>query len=144
MDWNKLAQQTVVKPGSKVTLPDDFDPSRKPADMTREEGLAHLEEGKLKLFELQDRFYAQADRSLLIVLQAMDAAGKDSTIKHVMSGVNPEGVDVHSFKGPSSLERSHDFLWRHNLALPEFGRIGIFNRSHYENVLVTRVHPEML
>ena len=93
---------------------------------------------------MQDRFFAQADRSLLIVLQGIDTAGKDGTIKHVMSGLNPEGVDVHSFKAPSATERAHDYLWRHQTALPELGRIAVFNRSHYENVLITRVHPELL
>jgi PPK2 family polyphosphate:nucleotide phosphotransferase len=92
----------------------------------------------------QDRLYAQDRWSVLLVFQAMDAAGKDSTIKHVMSGVNPQGVQVYSFKQPSSEELDHDFLWRTTRALPERGRIGIFNRSYYEEVLVVRVHPEIL
>jgi PPK2 family polyphosphate:nucleotide phosphotransferase len=96
------------------------------------------------LRDLQERLYAQDSWSLLIVIQAMDAAGKDSTIEHVMSGVNPQGCQVHSFKQPSSEELDHDFLWRCATRLPERGRIGIFNRSYYEEVLVVRVHPELL
>src|SRR4029078_6793131 len=88
--------------------------------------------------------YAQDRQSLLLIFQAMDAAGKDGTIKHVMSGINPQGCQVHSFKAPNSNELDHDFLWRTTIALPERGRIGIFNRSYYEEVLVVRVHPEML
>lgn len=101
-------------------------------------------EGVKMLAELQDVLFAQSNWGLLLIFQAMDAAGKDSTIKHVMSGVNPQGVDVHSFKPPSSEELSHDFLWRTNRYLPPRGKIGIFNRSYYEEVLVVRVHPELL
>ncbi|GAA4755676.1 polyphosphate kinase 2 family protein [Gordonia alkaliphila] len=144
VDWGKLAKSTRVKPGSTVRLSRDFDPAAKPKGMTKKDGLAQLAAGKEELFALQDKFYAQADRSLLIVLQAIDAAGKDGTVKHVMSGINPEGVDVHSFKAPSTEERSHGYLWRHQKVVPELGKMGIFNRSHYENVVVTRVHPEML
>lgn len=103
-----------------------------------------LADGIAQLTELQQRLYADGQWALLIVLQGMDAAGKDGVIKHVMSGINPEGCDVHSFKAPSAEEREHDFLWRIDKALPERGYIGIFNRSHYEEVLVVRVHPEML
>jgi PPK2 family polyphosphate:nucleotide phosphotransferase len=103
-----------------------------------------LAEGIAQLEELQQRLYADGQWALLIVLQGIDAAGKDGVIKHVMSGVNPEGCDVHSFKAPSAEELEHDFLWRVDKALPERGHIGIFNRSHYEEVLVVRVHPEML
>ena len=92
----------------------------------------------------QEKLYAQNQWAMLCVLQAMDAAGKDGTIKHVMSGVNPQGVQVTSFKAPGPEELAHDFLWRCNRALPERGHIGIFNRSHYEEVLVVRVHPELL
>lgn len=144
VDWGKLAKSTRVTPGGKVRLARDFDPAAKPKNMSKKDGLAQLAAGKEELFALQDKFYAQADRSLLIVLQAMDAAGKDGTVKHVMSGINPEGVDVHSFKAPSAEERSHGYLWRHQKVVPQLGKVGIFNRSHYENVLVTRVHPEML
>ena len=101
-------------------------------------------EGIRKLSEQQDKLYAQDTYALLIILQALDAPGKDSTIKHVMSGVNPQGVSVTSFKQPSAEELDHDYLWRHAKALPERGTIGIFNRSYYEEVLVVRVHPELL
>ena len=103
-----------------------------------------LAQGVKWLAEEQDKLYAQDSRSLLLVFQAMDAAGKDSTIKHVMSGVNPQGCQVYSFKQPSDEELDHDFLWRTMRCLPERGRIGIFNRSYYEEVLVVRVHPEIL
>jgi PPK2 family polyphosphate:nucleotide phosphotransferase len=96
------------------------------------------------LAQYQDRLAAQDTFGVLLVLQGLDASGKDSTIKHVMSGVNPQGVEVRAFKQPSAEELDHDFLWRHQRALPGRGRIGIFNRSHYEEVLVVRVHPEML
>jgi len=102
------------------------------------------EAGMLLLSEMQDKLYAQSNWGLLLIFQAMDAAGKDSTIKHVMSGVNPQGVEVHAFKEPSSEEVAHDFLWRTNRCLPARGKIGIFNRSYYEEVLVVRVHPELL
>jgi PPK2 family polyphosphate:nucleotide phosphotransferase len=97
-----------------------------------------------RLDELQERLYAEGERALLVVFQAMDAAGKDSTIEHVMGGLNPQGVHVTSFKQPTRIELAHDWLWRHQLALPARGQIGIFNRSHYEEVLVVRVHPEYL
>lgn len=103
-----------------------------------------LEKDREVIADLQDVLYASADRSVLLIFQAMDAAGKDSCIRHVMSGVNPQGVKVHSFKAPSSLERSHDFLWRHHQAAPPAGFIGIHNRSHYEEVLVTKVHPDLI
>jgi PPK2 family polyphosphate:nucleotide phosphotransferase len=103
-----------------------------------------LAEGVRRLADLQDRLYAQDRWSLLLVFQAMDAAGKDGTIKHVMSGVNPQGCQVFSFKAPSAEELDHDFLWRTSKSVPERGRIGIFNRSYYEEVLVVRVHPELL
>jgi PPK2 family polyphosphate:nucleotide phosphotransferase len=103
-----------------------------------------LADGIAQLTELQQRLYADGQWALLIVLQGMDAAGKDGVIKHVMSGINPEGCDVHSFKAPSAEELKHDFLWRIDKALPERGHIGIFNRSHYEEVLIVRVHPEIL
>lgn len=103
-----------------------------------------LQEGVARLADLQEKLYAQDRWALLLVFQAMDAAGKDGTIKHVMSGVNPQGCQVTSFKAPSPSELDHDFLWRTSSALPERGRIGIFNRSYYEEVLVVRVHPEFL
>ncbi|TXI86595.1 MAG: polyphosphate kinase 2 family protein [Chryseobacterium sp.] len=110
--------------------------------LTKEEGGQMLIQEKEKLRELQEKLYADGSQSLLVVLQAMDAAGKDSMIEHVFGGVNPQGCNVTSFKTPSSKEYSHDFLWRHYLALPQKGMIGIFNRSHYESVLVCKVHPE--
>jgi PPK2 family polyphosphate:nucleotide phosphotransferase len=103
-----------------------------------------LEEGIALLAEFQDVLYAQSNWGLLLIFQAMDAAGKDGMIKHVMSGVNPQGVDVYSFKSPSNEELAHDFLWRTNRCMPPRGKIGIFNRSYYEEVLVVRVHPEYL
>ncbi|NMR36124.1 polyphosphate kinase 2 family protein [Chryseobacterium aquaticum] len=109
--------------------------------ITKEEGVQMLIQEKEKLRELQEKLYADGSKSLLVVLQAMDAAGKDSLIEHVFGGVNPQGCNVTSFKTPSSKEYSHDFLWRHYLALPQKGMIGIFNRSHYESVLVCKVHP---
>ncbi len=110
--------------------------------LTKEDGEQLLIREKEKLRELQERLYSDGSQSLLVVLQAMDAAGKDSMIEHVFGGVNPQGCNVTSFKTPSSREYSHDFLWRHYLALPQKGMIGIFNRSHYESVLVCKVHPE--
>jgi len=94
-----------------------------------------------RISQFQNKLYAENRQSLLIILQGMDGSGKDSTIRHIMSGVNPQGVQVHSFKHPSDLELSHDYLWRHYLKIPEQGQIGIFNRSHYENVLISKVHP---
>lgn len=110
--------------------------------LNKEEGAQMLADEKEKLHDLQERLYADGSKSLLIVLQAMDAAGKDSLIEHVFGGVNPQGCEVTSFKTPSEKEYKHDFLWRHYIALPEKGKIGIFNRSHYESVLVCKVHPE--
>lgn len=110
--------------------------------LSKEEGEALLIKEKEKLHELQEKLYSDGSQSLLVVLQAMDAAGKDSLVEHVFGGVNPQGCNVTSFKTPSSKEYSHDFLWRHYLALPQKGMIGIFNRSHYESVLVCKVHPE--
>ncbi|MDN3605508.1 polyphosphate kinase 2 family protein [Kaistella yonginensis] len=111
-------------------------------NLSKNEEKKMLVEEQEKLRELQQRLYSDGSKSILIVLQAMDAAGKDSLIKHVFGGVNPQGCEVHSFKTPSSKEYDHDFLWRHYIALPEKGKIGIFNRSHYESVLVCKVHPE--
>ena len=144
IDYRKLAAACRVEPGSTVDLEHDFDPGRADHHLDKQAAEVALEQAQQELFALQDKFYAQADHALLLVLQAIDAAGKDGTIKHVMSGMNPEGVDVYSFKAPSTKERSHDYLWRHQLVVPELGRIAVFNRSHYENVTVTRVHPELL
>jgi PPK2 family polyphosphate:nucleotide phosphotransferase len=133
-----------VKPGSKVKLARDFDPAFKAGVKKKKEGVALLDSGVQLLSEYQARLAAQDTWGVLVVLQALDAAGKDGTIRHVMSGVNPQGVAVHSFKQPSAEELDHDFLWRYAKRLPRRGDIGIFNRSHYEEVLVVRVHPEVL
>jgi len=111
---------------------------------TKEKAKDALVKSKIEISHLQEKLYAEGTRSLLIIFQAMDAAGKDSAIEHVMSGLNPQGCQVFSFKTPTSEEYKHDFLWRHYRALPESGRIGIHNRSHYENVLVCKVHPEYI
>lgn len=116
--------------------------SAAPEGLEKEESVTLLQQLKEKMFQLQERLYAENKRSLLIIFQAMDAAGKDSAIKHVMGGLNPQGCQVYSFKQPTSEELDHDFLWRHYKALPERGRIGIHNRSHYENVLICKVHPQ--
>ncbi len=133
-----------VAPASKVRLARDFDPAFKAGVKKRKQGVALLQEGVEMLSEYQARLAAQDTWGVIVVLQAIDAAGKDGTIRHVMSGVNPQGVAVHSFKVPSAEELDHDFLWRYAQRLPERGEIGIFNRSHYEEVLVVRVHPENL
>jgi len=122
-----------IDPGDTLDLPSDKKAAREA-----------LEQGVQMLSELQQRLYAQNKWAVLLIFQAMDAAGKDGTIKHVMSGVNPQGCQVTSFKAPSALDLDHDYLWRANQALPERGRIGIFNRSYYEETLVVRVHPELL
>lgn len=141
--FKKYIQSLKVPEGKKVSLK-KYDTSYNPAGITKEQGEALLQESILKLSALQDKLYAYNKYSILIIFQAMDAAGKDGAIRHVMSGLNPQGVNVSSFKTPSSKELDHDFFWRHYNALPSRGEIGIFNRSHYENVLVTRVHPEYL
>ncbi len=133
-----------VKPGRKVKLPDDFDPALVTRRATKAETKQILSQGIELLAEYQARLAAQDTYGLVVVLQAMDAAGKDGTIRHVMSGVNPQGVEVHSFKVPSTEELDHDYLWRYARRLPERGHIGIFNRSYYEEVLVVRVHPQLL
>jgi PPK2 family polyphosphate:nucleotide phosphotransferase len=113
-------------------------------DLDKEKAQEILDANKKRMIEFQEKLYAQDRWSVLIVLQAMDAAGKDSAIKAIFEGINPQGCEVHAFKAPSTKELDHDFLWRHAIALPERGHIGIFNRSHYEECLVTRVHPEIL
>jgi len=133
-----------VTPGAKVVLAKDFDPAYKAGVKNKKAGEDLLQQGVELLAEYQDRLAAQDTYGVLVALQALDAAGKDGTIRHVMSGVNPQGVSVHSFKVPSTEELDHDFLWRYAQRLPARGEIGIFNRSHYEEVLVVRVHPEIL
>jgi PPK2 family polyphosphate:nucleotide phosphotransferase len=132
----------LVKPGSTVKL--EKINAGYTADFKKAEVAHLLQEGVEQLAQYQDVLYAQNTYALLLIFQAMDAAGKDSTIKHVMSGINPQGCQVFSFKAPSVEELDHDYLWRSFKALPERGRIGIFNRSYYEEVLVVRVHPEIL
>ena len=136
-------ERFIVPPGEKVRLA-DYDPADTGEFTDKKDAVTKLEKDVGRLAELQDVLYAQNTHALLVVFQAMDAAGKDGAIKHVMSGVNPQGCQVYSFKAPSSEELDHDYLWRIKRAVPERGRIGIFNRSHYEEVLVVRVHPELL
>jgi PPK2 family polyphosphate:nucleotide phosphotransferase len=133
-----------VEPGSHVVVEKDFDPGFKRGVSSKHDGRELLAQGIEHLAVLQDRLYADNCYGVLVVLQALDAAGKDGTIRHVMSGVNPQGVVVSSFKVPSVEELDHDYLWRYALRLPRRGEIGIFNRSHYEEVLVVRVHRELL
>lgn len=136
-------ERFLVKAGSKLDFSDH--PTDFTGDYTdKDHAVRNLEENVQRLRKLQDVLYAQDRYSLLVIFQAMDAAGKDGAIEHVMSGVNPQGCHVVSFKQPSPEEQDHDFLWRCQKALPERGKIGIFNRSHYEEVLVVRVHPEIL
>jgi len=132
-----------VRPDKKFRL-EDHDPGFTGRFESKEDGKRHLEKGLEKLCDLQEKLYAQDQWAILLIFQAMDAAGKDSVIEHVMSGVNPQGCQVYSFKAPSSEELDHDFLWRTTRCLPERGRIGVFNRSYYEEVLVVRVHPQIL
>lgn len=138
----KLLKKFGVFKGESFAL-NKFDPAYTDG-FDKENSQKVLDKLKDKMADLQDTLYASDKYALLIIFQAMDAAGKDSVIKHTMSGINPQGCQVFSFKQPSSEEYDHDFLWRHYKALPERGRIGIHNRSHYENVLVSRVHPELL
>jgi PPK2 family polyphosphate:nucleotide phosphotransferase len=112
--------------------------------MNKEELKEKLLSDTEAISNLQRKLYAENRQSLLIILQGMDGSGKDGTIKHIMTGINPQGVDIHSFKRPSALELQHDFLWRHAVKMPEHGQITIFNRSHYENVLISKVHPEII
>ncbi|MEA5529619.1 polyphosphate kinase 2 family protein [Dolichospermum sp. UHCC 0684] len=134
----------IVKPGDQISLVKDYNPGYKCEFHQKGDAVKKLKVGILQLAKYQDILYAQNTYSLLIIFQAMDAAGKDSTIKHVMSGVNPQGCQVFSFKSPSEEELDHDYLWRSMKSLPERGRIGIFNRSYYEELLIVRVHPEIL
>ena len=132
----------IVTGGKKISIKDaktDYT-----GGYNKEKAKDALVKSKIEVNQLQERLYASGTHSLLIIFQAMDAAGKDSAIEHVMSGLNPQGCQVFSFKVPTAEEYEHDFLWRHYKALPERGRIGIHNRSHYENVLVCKVHPEYI
>jgi PPK2 family polyphosphate:nucleotide phosphotransferase len=144
MDAKKMLERYRISKPDKFKL-SDIDPDDTfDLDLPKKEAKELLEDEVRSIAKLQEKLYAQNQWSVLIVLQAMDAAGKDSVIEHVMSGINPQGCQVHSFKAPTSTELDHDFLWRTTLALPERGRIGVFNRSYYEEVLVVRVHPEIL
>ncbi len=133
----------LAKPGKNIKLK-DFDTDYTGTTLSKQDAETYLALGLNRLSEIQDKLYAHNRYGVLIVFQAMDAAGKDSAVKHVMTGFNPQGVKVFSFKAPSSHELDHDYLWRHYRKLPARGEICIFNRSHYENVLVTRVHPEYI
>jgi PPK2 family polyphosphate:nucleotide phosphotransferase len=139
----KKARTCRVENGKHFRLK-DFDPADTGHWHSKEHAEKAVQESIVKMAELQDKLYAQDCWSLLLIFQALDAAGKDGVIKHVMSGVNPQGCQVFSFKAPSEIELQHDFLWRTTRDLPERGHIGIFNRSYYEEVLVVRVHPEIL
>jgi len=143
MKTSKLAKSYRIDNGKHFRI-NDFDPADTGHWHSIENAHEALQDGIARMADLQAKLYAQDCWSLLLIFQAMDAAGKDGTIKHVMSGVNPEGVQVYSFKTPSDTELQHDFLWRTTQHLPERGRIGIFNRSYYEEVLVVRVHPKVL
>jgi PPK2 family polyphosphate:nucleotide phosphotransferase len=138
-----LIEPLLVTPGTAVRLRRDHDPGYT-GQVTRPQAVGLLADGVGLLAEYQDRLAAQDTVGVLLVLQGLDASGKDSTIKHVMSGVNPQAVEVRAFKQPSAEDLDHDFLWRYQRALPGRGRIGIFNRSHYEEVLIVRVHPDLL
>ena len=147
----KLIKQFLVEPGTEVNLKDyvtdwtETDEAKELGkDVIKERAAEILEENRRQLAAAQELLYASDTHSVLLIFQAMDAAGKDGTIRHVMSGVNPQGCQVFSFKKPSAEELDHNFLWRYMKALPERGRIGIFNRSYYEDVLVVKVHPEWL
>jgi PPK2 family polyphosphate:nucleotide phosphotransferase len=133
----------LVQPGKKIDLK-NYNPADTGQFENKESAQIKLAAGIIQLAEYQSILYAQNKYSILIIFQAMDAAGKDSTIKHVMSGVNPQGCQVYSFQAPSQEELDHDYLWRDRKCLPERGRIGIFNRSYYEETLIVRVHPELL
>jgi PPK2 family polyphosphate:nucleotide phosphotransferase len=141
---DELLDVLIVPPGKKIDLRKDYDPGFTGKWLKKAEAQDALAEGVQRLAEMQDKLYAQDNYALLVNLQALDAAGKDGTIKHVMSGVNPQGIEVHSFKAPAGDEVDHDYLWRNFRTLPRRGNIGIFNRSYYEEVLVVRVHPEYL
>ncbi len=137
-------RQILVPPGDKISLKKDYDPDFTGGFDNKSAALEHVSANVKRLSDLQEKLYAQDTYGVLIIFQAMDAAGKDGAIRHVMSGVNPQGCHVTSFKTPSAEELDHDYLWRAAKALPGRGMIGIFNRSYYEEVLVVRVHPEFL
>ncbi|HUO79870.1 MAG TPA: polyphosphate kinase 2 family protein [Steroidobacteraceae bacterium] len=149
--YRRLIERYQVAPGSRIRLR-DLDPADNGGpefasvgpDRVKERAAAFLEANRAELARAQELLWASDTHAVLVVLQAMDAAGKDGIVKHVMSGVNPQGCEVHAFKRPSPVELKHNFLWRYWLAVPERGRIGIFNRSYYEDVLIAKVHPQLL
>jgi len=143
MKVKNLADKFRVNDGKHFRLK-DYDPGETGHWRSKEHAEEAVQEGIARTADLQDKLYAQDNWALLLIFQALDAAGKDGAIKHVMSGVNPQGCQVRSFKAPSQVELQHDFLWRTTCELPERGHIGIFNRSYYEEVLIVRVHPEIL
>jgi PPK2 family polyphosphate:nucleotide phosphotransferase len=143
MKTEKLARTFRVDSGKHFRLK-DYDPADTGHGRSEDNAKEALLEGIARTAELQDQLYAQGNWSILLIFQAMDAAGKDGAISHVMSGINPQGCQVYSFKAPTSTDLQHDFLWRTTCSLPERGHIGIFNRSYYEEVLIVRVHPEIL
>jgi PPK2 family polyphosphate:nucleotide phosphotransferase len=144
MSWaGKLANPYRIEDGQTFRLK-DHDPADTGKLASQEQAVELLKKGVARMAALQDKLYAQNGWGVLLIFQAMDAAGKDSAIKHVMSGINPQGCQVYSFKAPSPEELDHDYMWRTTQRIPERGRIGIFNRSYYEEVLVVRVHPEVL
>ncbi|HEV2697685.1 MAG TPA: PPK2 family polyphosphate kinase, partial [Terriglobales bacterium] len=144
MSWaSKLSDPYRINHRKKFRLK-DFDPASTEHVHSKEHAQELLDKGITDMRDLQDKLYAQDRWAVLIILQGMDAAGKDGLIKHVMAGVNPQGCQVYSFKQPSVEELNHDFMWRSNRRLPERGHIGIFNRSYYEELLVVRVHPDIL
>jgi len=140
----RLASRFAIADGRRFRLKDVDPEDTRGFSATKEEAESLLHDAVERIGSLQETLYAHNQWALLLIFQAMDAAGKDSAIKHVFSGINPQGVQVFSFKAPSSEELDHDFLWRTTVRLPERGRIGVFNRSYYEEVLVVRVHPELL
>jgi PPK2 family polyphosphate:nucleotide phosphotransferase len=139
----RLSASLRVPPGSRIDVT-EVSTTRVRRMPTKADAAMRLNEGIALLIDYQDRLWAQATTGVLLVIQGIDASGKDGTIRHVMSGMNPQGVEVHSFKEPSADELAHDMLWRYHADIPGKGRIGIFNRSYYEEVLVVRVHPQLL
>jgi PPK2 family polyphosphate:nucleotide phosphotransferase len=139
-----IAEAVCLSPGASVSLGDDFDPAETIEISRKKKGKKLLKAAVKEISDYQTRLAAEEDDAVLVVLQALDAGGKDSTIRHVLSGVNPAGVHVTSFKQPTSEELAHDFLWRYRQRVPGPGQIAVFNRCHYEEVLVVRVHPELL
>ncbi len=143
MSHDKALANMLVPPGKKIKLK-NYKADIKQKGISKEDAAKLMEEGMKHFKEMQDMLHASKSHNVLLVIQAMDAAGKDSAVKHVLSGLNPISVKVHAYKAPNAEELSHDYLWRHNLDLPARGEIGIFVRSHYENVLACKVHPEFV